>query len=441
MHPRIIPCVCLLLSLLLWPLRAETSWSAELLKEVLETGGRGGDQGTGKAANEEGLILRSYQLKYLRVGESARGKNALQLLTRLLPRGSSIKVDTPANSIHLLASASAQAAAWDFLSSLDIPTENSQVGAQDLSPALQNVLQKLEAAQNGNLRLAEAVGRIEENLQSERRQRAQEEDRGKLWPYPVGGLLLLAGMYFWRQNRAAKRKAKMALEESETAFSLSPRELLGASHQPSLQQRELQQEMLGAINAAAIRMEVWYNEQKTQREQVSQVIAEQELTLRQVQSSFLQAKEQLLSENRSLLDHAGARFEASAEKLDANVHQLGRQHEKVEALAGELQTTVQELDQTKDEILRLQGLLERRGDELDKARERLSRREGELSQQQAKLAALTLVLEESHWTEREDSSEQASPETAVEPCIPAKTYPIAEPLTSVSHQELSTPSP
>jgi hypothetical protein len=402
---------------------AENSWSADLLREVLETKGRANHQaatGAGRdGAQAEGLILKSYQLRQLRMAETARGKSALALLTKLLPAGSSLKLDAQSNTLHLLASKAAHAAAWDFISTLDVPAESPGVTSQDLSPTLQELLRKLEQAQGGTARLAETVDRMQQELRQDREGRVDENRRKQYWLWPgLGGLILLLGVLAWKTRRSGKTRMP-SLENPETGLSLSAHELLGTQAAGSRQQRELQQEMLGAINAAAIRMEAWYKEQQAQRDQLTQVVLGQELTLRQAQQAFSEAKEQLLHENRALLEKAGSRFESSAGRMEENLQQLGRQHERVEALAGELQSTVQELDQTKDEILRLQTVLQQRGDELEKARERLNSRETELTHQQAKLAALTLILEEGSWAEGR-AAERSEPIQAQPAPFPAE---------------------
>lgn len=411
-----LPC---LLLLLLWScclLRAgENSWSADLLREVLETKGRANPQSSGTTARNtdqgEGLVLKSYQLRQLRLAETARGKSALALLTKLLPSGSSLKVDAQSNTLHLLASKAAHAAAWDFISTLDVPAESPGVTSQDLSPTLQELLRRLEQAQGGTARLAETVDRMQQELRQDREGRNEETRRQVYWLWPgVGGLALLLGLLAWK-TKGAGRTGAHTVGSSEAGLSLAAHELLGTQAPGSRQQRELQQEMLGAINAAAIRMEAWYKEQQSQRDQLTQVVLGQELTLRQAQQAFSEAKDQLLNENRALLEKAGSRFESSAGRMEENLQQLGRQHERVEALAGELQSTVQELDQTKDEILRLQTILQQRGDELEKARERLNSRESELTHQQAKLAALTLILEEGAWPEGRLPERAAPPVT------------------------------
>lgn len=143
---------------------------------------------------------------------------------------------------------------------------------------------------------------------------------------------------------------------------------------------------------------------------------------------------QVHSESETLIRKTGERIEASAALLDSKVERLDLQQQRVEALAGELQVTVRELDETKDELLALQGQLETKRSELDQTRERLGRREGELAHQQAKLAALTLILEGAENTQVETQELTSAPDS------PAQVHPLA-PLEPGPVPLLTLPTP
>ena len=422
---------------------AEDNWSEELLGEVLKARvTTAADQGTEAAAAREGIVLRSYQPRHLRLGDEGRGRSALSLLSRLLPPGSSVKVDGASNTLHLLASPSAQAAAWDFLSTLDMPSEAKAVGKEDLSPTLQAVLSRLEATQGDNARITEELGRLREDIAGQRAETRQAFQQGQaawILPTALGGIVLAGGLWLIGKLRAPRREMKEA--RTTPSQVASTRELLvPESTGLSAQQKELQAEMLGVINAAAIRMEAWYNEQRQQKEQLSQVVALQENALRDARVAFTEARSQMLTENRTLLELAGSRLDRTAEKLEANVSNLSVQNDRVEALAGELHNTVRELDQTKDEIVRLQGILQNKDHELEETRTRLGRREGELTHQQAKLAALTLILEEGgSFLMEHRSLPQDPPATSVEspPDAPSQDSPQAMPAAGMAAPEHS----
>lgn len=404
---------------------AAQSWSEDLLKEVLQNQEQPlqeKESATPRLQKEqEGLILRSYQPRYLRFSENKRGQSALDLLRRLLPRGATLKLDKSSNTLHLLASTAAQAAANDFLSSLDNPTEEEKVQRAELSPTLQAVLQKLETNEKTNQRLLDELAQVREDLKT---QAGEQQKNGANLPY-VGlsaAFVLLTGLLVWRTRKnQGKTDSELSLLAEQTkplASTSGSHTLLNSTPHLTVQQQELHQEMLGVINAAAIRMDAWYQEQKNQREQLTRVVQEQETALRLAQSNFSEARALFLSEQQAVLERVGERFEDTAARLDNKVVELGTQHDRVEAIANELHRTVNELDQTKDDMLRLRSSLEQKNSELDKAREKLSTREAELTKEQAKLAALTLILEESAWNPKEP---QASTEETLSRELPERT--------------------
>jgi len=371
--------------------RAQAGWSAALLKEVLDSGNAG--RRVSGQAQGVGFVLRSYQLRHLRLGDPGRTRSALQLLQRLLPEGSTLRQDLPANSLHLLSSVTAHEAVWDFLSTVDVPSEAATVAPKDMSPELRKALDQLEELRAGNGRVAAQLDGLRGELGALATDRTLGGNRMLLYiAFVVVVIVLVALLLGWRMRRDLRN---VSLDLKQGPVELPPQALQGLV-QGSLVpvQRELQQEMMGVLNAAAIRMEAWYNEQRVRGEALEIEARRQREDLALAQAALTGMREQLLNDHESLAERLGARLDASTGRLDENVRALGDQQQRVERLAGELQSTVRELDETKDQVLVLQRELEQRRGDLDQARERLGLREGELVRQQAKLAALTLILEE-----------------------------------------------
>jgi cell division protein ZapA (FtsZ GTPase activity inhibitor) len=331
-------------------------------------------------------VLRSYQLRNVRVGEPGRAKTALQLLNRLLPQGSSLKIDAPANCIHLLTTPSAHAAAWDFISAIDI-AESSPAGVPEqaeLGGEIRESLRRLSEGSPQSEKLLQAVDRLQQEMSSLSASSGRQR-RQLLVILSIGAVLALGSGFVLVRRRPGRSAQDAPSAAAPSAFSLLAPENIGAALEPM--QRRMQQEMLSALNAAAIRMESWYNEQKAQREQLAQLAASQE-------SRIAEVRDRLLADNRELIESASVRFNDSASRIEMGVQNLSAQNDRVGAIAGELATAVRELDSTKDHLFRLQEELAGKSSMLDSARQTLSEREGEIVRQQAKLAALTLILEE-----------------------------------------------
>ncbi len=379
-------------------------WSANLLNEVVREPQRSAAHpAAGERRKGEGVVLRSYQLRTVRVGEAGRSRSLLQTMEHLLPAGSSMETDVPANTLHLLTTPEAHAAVWDFISAVDqapASAANAEKGVE-----LRGALERLASSAKRSDELAAAVAGLRDELARSRPNSggataADWRIRGGV----TAALLVLVGFVlvrsrFRRSGGAGDPPASAAIVPADQiALALAPA------------QQRLQQEMMGVLNAAAIRMESWYGEQAAQRDQLAEAIAG--------------AGARVVAENEALLQRAEARFEHSASRIEANVRQLAVQNDRVEALAGELQTTVRELDSTKDQMLRLQSDLDLKGRALDATREELTQREHELTRQQAKLAALTLILEEGGVSSAtQGASAQAEPNEEISPCTTPQPRP------------------
>lgn len=355
-------------------------WSADLLDSVVgpSVPPPAVAPVSGSPSEPRGVILKTYQLRTVRVGASGRSQTLLQTMERLLPPGSSLRTDVPANSLHILTTPDAHAALWDFISAVDAPQESDATRAATAARdnQLKGALERLAASTQRTDQLTAAV----ENLRRELSRPPIPPPSGGAgsrlgW---IGGLSLAALLVILLSLSLMRIRARRRISDLPPPAPIVPADQLALALAPA--QQRLQQELMGVLNAAAIRMESWYTEQAAQRTAL--------------ESSIAGAGARLLAENQALLERAEARFETSAARIEANVHQLAVQNDRVEALAGELEHTVRELDSTKDQLVRLQGDLDDKGRALDATRSALSQREQELTRQQAKLAALTLILEE-----------------------------------------------
>ena len=370
-------------------------WSAALLQDFSDAGAR---KSKPQAVAGDGFVLRTYQFRHLRVGEGARTQAVLHILRRLLPQGSALKEDVPSNSVHILSSVSAQAAAWDLISAVDLPTAAPELTERELPLPVREALEKIAAMESGTGKLVTDLGRMKEELDhgigSLREESRASGIRVLLSGIGVGLIIVVSfGLFiFWRGRRIER-----ALLRVDGGGGAQVHQVLQSPN--ALQDRELQQEMVAVLNTAAIRMEAWFQEQKSHGEQLALTVGRHEATLAGVQKAMEDTRLQLVSDNRALLVEAGGRFDASAGRLEAGVRELGDQNRRVEALAVELQSTVHELDSTRDRMLGLEAQLRLSNQELDTTRSGLGVREAELVRQQAKLAALTLILEEGSWPE------------------------------------------
>lgn len=329
-------------------------WSADLLRQILQEPAPAPQPGRTAPGPQE-MVLRTYRLSHLRIGESGKVQNVLAILGNLLPPGSSMKPDVSANSVHVLTTEAAHKAVWDYLSAVDVePTATAPAKVPD---EVKQALTKLAATGDQTAKLLRALGALQSDVarhfaEIDARQREQLR---RLIAAGIGLAVLLVGTIGWMVRRHA-RAASARPYVGGTELVLAPDQLASALTPVNEQMRS---SMLGLLNEVAIKLQAQHNEQQ-------RLVHEQ-------QQQLEEARHALADERRQFISEAGTMVVQAVERVDATTAKLARQQDKVAELVQELQSTVRELDETKDS---------------------LRRREVELEQERAKIAALSILLEE-----------------------------------------------
>lgn len=327
-------------------------WSADLLKQILHSE-KGTADATDAAATSE-MVLRTYPLAHIKIAEAGKSQTVLAILRKMLPAGSSLNTDVPANSVHLLTTPSAHAAAWEYLSALD--TSEAPPTTAPVPEDVKVALKKLAESGDKSGRLLEAIDSLSSEVSREfgeidARQRRQTF---KLLAVVLAVSIVLIATVSWMLHRRPAAGAQTPA--SANAQILAPEQLTSAL---TPVHDKMRSDMLGLLNEVAIRLQAQHNEQ-------------QKLVLEQ-QKQLEDARLALADERRQLITEAGSMVVQAVERVDATTAKLARQQDKVAELVQELQNTVRELDDTKDN---------------------LRDREIELEQERAKIAALSMLLEE-----------------------------------------------
>lgn len=373
------PCLSSLLFVLLvaGARSAPQTWSATLLNNNTPV-----QDSPLVAAQAPGLLLRTYQLRHLKIGEGGKARTALAMVERLIPPGGNIRQETSSNNLHILTSESAHAAIWELLSILDTADVSMRGPSipSEVTEALRRLSEKAvreEGTGTALQQLREELKNAELQSQSDSRQL-----RTALLALCILFFATLLLLLFRRLKNRGKSIPAPAPENSAMSLLADARPSFIEPTPPALHK-----EMLNALSTAAQRLDAWHKEQLVQRENLEALCKNQE-------TRFEQMRQGLLLESRELLQQNCTRFENSAGRIEEGVRQLSVQNDKIASLTTELQNTLRELDGTKDQIFQLQGELEGKGSALDEAQQRLNEREQELTRQQAKIAALSLILEE-----------------------------------------------
>lgn len=334
--------------------KSDDGWSAELLNRIL----RADTPQPMKAPPPDAeMALHTYQLAHLRVGEAGKAQNVLTILRELLPAGSSINSDVPANSIHVLTTPVAHKAVWDYLSAVDIAEPAASAAANALPDDVKTALKKLAEADDRSARVLAAVGALKSDVANEIAQIDARQRRRTL--HLVVGVVacgvLVAATLSWMLRRRVASPA--AVEQGESRALTLASEQLTTALTPV--HEKMRSDMLGLLNEVAIKLQAQHHEQQK--------------LVREQQCQLEDARHALVEERRQFISEAGTMVVQAVERVDATTAKLARQQDKVAELVQELQNTVRELDDTKDD---------------------LRQKQIELEQERAKIAALSILLEE-----------------------------------------------
>lgn len=349
----------LLLAALPTSAAAAEGWSADLLQQILRAEPTPASNAAAPAAATPvatapaEMVLQTYHLAHLRVGEAGKPQNTLAILGKLLPSGSTVNADVGANSLHILTTAQAHKAAWDYLSAIDVPetiTPAMAVVPDDVRAALQKLLE----AGDGSARLAAAVNEVQGNVVAEL---AAAERRQRAYVLKLAAVLLAAMVVCvaaWVV--LARHRGPVGERQAPTSLHLAPGDV---AHALVPVHDKIRHDMLGLLNEVAIKLQAQHQEQQ-------KLVREQHEQLETARLALVDERKQFIAETGSMVVQA-------VERVDATTAKLFRQQDKVAELVEELQSTVRELDHAKDQL---------RGREIDLEKER------------AKIAALSLLLEE-----------------------------------------------
>jgi hypothetical protein len=336
---------------------AGSGWSADLLSQILKVEPAKVEAAPLAAPSSAEMVLRTYRFTNLRVGEAGKSQNVLAILGKLLPAGSSVKTDVPANSLHLLTTPTAHTAAWEYLSAVDVAEAAPALAANTVPEEVKTALKKLADAGDQSAKVLAAVGALKTDVSTEIA-RIDARQRQQTTKFAIGGLVFTAVLVVtigWMLRRRSGSAQADSPTES-TAFALAPEQLtiaLTPVHD------KMRNDMLGLLNEVAIKLQAQHNEQQK--------------LVREQQQQLEDARQALADERRQFITEAGSMVVQAVEKVDATTAKLAKQQDKVAELVQELQDTVRELDETKDD---------------------LRSKQVELEQERAKIAALSILLEE-----------------------------------------------
>ncbi len=375
---------------------ANSNWSADMLTNLLKEPAKPQPP----AAPDEGIILRSYQLRHLHVGET-RVQNLIGVLQKLLPPGSSVRADNRdnTNTLHILTTPVAHAAAADYISAVDAEEPVVAPAKSALGEEMRQALAKLEKL-GDTTKVVAAVN----NAQSSFDRRftdlaaAQKHLINFVLLGLVGAVVVVALgiiLYFRRRPEAATPVP------STTLATLQPEQVSTAL---APLREEMQTRMLETLNQAAVGLEAWANKRQEEQEALMAIVQRQsnsldaaQLALQKTRTQYMEESNRLLVEQRQITGNLAE----SNSRIEGTMREMQVQTNRTEAIAEELKRAVSDLDRARDEqaqtlaeIAALHERLQAEKTGTEQLRADLLLKEKELMRQQATLVSLQILLEE-----------------------------------------------
>lgn len=398
-------------------------WSQDLLARLIsaplpQTSGKPDEA-------SEGMVLRSYQLRSLRLGDPGRATNLVNILQRMLPLDSRVTEDRPANTLHVLSSVTAQQAALELISAMDsegVPTA-SHPEAITVPEDVRKALESLAASRPDSdqlLKIVEESSRRTEDRLSEVVRQSQEDSRAHLQRVlTVGGgtvvvlaLLLFVGFSFVIR-RTQKRDFSKAVATESAALALLPTQSMEAMMSVSRDQQERTKELQKLMESFSIAYQADRQRNTILMEAVAKKHGELAATLTQMEqvsrdlgsnagNVFLevnrQAIDQIISQASEALQTRAAEVgliaETASRKMEETANRLDVQNTRAAALAAELERTQKEVDALFEKLKTAQEQAQQAQREANEQRQIAYEKTAELTKKEAALAGLSLLMQE-----------------------------------------------
>lgn len=398
--------------------RGGHGWSQDLLARLLAT--PTGENATPTNA-ADGMVLRSYQLRSLRLGDPGRATNLVSILQRMLPPDSRVTEDRAANTLHVLSTVTAQQAALELVSAMDadagvsVSKAEAPVIPEDVRKALESLAATRPDADQLMKIVSDSSRRTEERL-TEVLRRSEEESRSNfrrvVWTgsVVVGGLVILVGVALVSATKRTRKKAEVRPSEE---LAMLPRQSMDAIIAASRDQQERTQELQKLMESFSIAYQADRQRNTMIMEAVAKKHGELAASLNQMEQlrrdmgenagrAFLElnreAIDQIITQASAALqsraEEVGLIAESASKKMEETANRLEVQNARATALADELERTQKEVDALFEKLRTAQEAAQQAQNEANEQRRIALEKTAELTKKEAALAGLSLLMQE-----------------------------------------------
>lgn len=444
-------------------------WSEDLLLRLLdapaETDGR-------TLPTADGLLLQSYQLRSLRLGDPGRATNLVSILRRMLPSGSRVTEDRPANTLHVLSTRAAQDAAVELISAMDAEaaTAPGRPEAATVPEEVRRALESLAAARPDSEQLMKAVA--ETSARTEQRvtelvRLGQEETTASLRRMLIAAAVTVFGLGLlgstlvaMAARRAHERQLAVLDKRAAAALTVQPSPGIEAVLAASRDQQERTQDLQKLMESLSISYQADRQRHALLLESVAQKHGELAASLGQVEKFrrdlgddtarlFLEvnrdAIDQIIRQASEALQNRAAEVgliaESASRKMEETASRLEVQNARAQVLAEELERTQQEVDALFEKLAHAQSQAQQAQSDANEQRRIAYEKTAQLAKKEAALAGLSLLMQEpvdnildtlNEAIEPDDDALAAAEDPPDDVCLPglpppAEDLPPAEP--------------
>jgi hypothetical protein len=407
-----------------WQVQAQAAenegWSQDLLSRLLTAPASPG-AGSVQATQGQGMVMHSYQLRNLKLGDPGRATHVVSIMKRLLPADSSVTEERSANTLHVFTTEAAHGSVVELLVSMDAESvgnndpsaampENVRKAVESLASARPDSDSLLKAIQEtqaeGEKRIANSLNEFKQTNRSETLHLFTMLGLGLLAAFVIGGGVVLH--YMMRSQKQVQhvvtsaQSAALVPAQQYSSLMLANEEqkaqmdTLGKALETiCIQFQGTEQRMSkdvalvtkkhGEVQALMDRIEQLRNE-------VSLSSAQQflEINREAVEAIITQASASLHTQ----MEKVNALALQATQKLDDTANRLEVQQDRLQQVTAELTITQQSCDLLEDKLHKAIERAHQAEQEANQHKEIAAAKSEALAKREAALAGLSMLMQE-----------------------------------------------
>jgi len=410
--------------LLAWHAHAQAAenegWSQDLLSRLL-TAPTSPSTGSVLAAPGQGMVMHSYQLRNLKLGDPGRATHVVSIMKRLLPADSYVTEEKSANTLHVFTTETAHVSVVELLASMDAESAGTDAASAAMPENVRKAVESLasarpdsdsllkairEAQEEGEKRIASSLNEFKQTNRSETLHLFTMLGLGLLTAFVIGG-----GVIIYYMMRSQKQVQHVVTSAQSAA-------LVPAQQYSSLmlanEEQKAQMDTLGkALETICIQFQGTEQRMSKDVALVTKKHGEVQALMDRIEQLrnevSLSSAQQFLEINReaveAIISQASASLHTQMEKvnalalqatqkLDDTANRLEVQQDRLQQVTAELSVTQQSCDLLEDKLHKAIERAHLAEQEANRHKEIATQKAEALAKREAALAGLSMLMQE-----------------------------------------------